>query len=76
MATVAIGPRRRRRRLCPATPLTYAAALAIVAVTVLPLLFVVLGGFRTTAQLNISPTGLPHPWVWSNYRTVITSGSF
>lgn len=56
--------------------LTYLAALVIVAVTVLPLLFVFLGGFRTNADINASPVGLPHPWVWSNYSKVLTSGSF
>jgi ABC-type maltose transport system permease subunit len=28
---------------------------------------VVIGGFRTSAQINRSPVGLPHPWVFSNY---------
>lgn len=72
----AASPRRRRRRIRPATPVTYLVALVIVAVTVVPLLFVIVGGFRTTAQLNASPTGLPHPWVWSNYEAIVTSGSF
>src|SRR3954469_2870511 len=83
MATVAsTGPAaagrapRRSRRIPAATPLTYLVALAIIAVTVVPLVFVILGGFRTTAQLNQSPTGLPHPWVWSNYKAIVTSGSF
>ena len=34
------------------------------------------GGFRTTAQINESPAGLPHPWVMSNYRALITSSAF
>jgi raffinose/stachyose/melibiose transport system permease protein len=78
LATVAAtGPvRRRRRRVSTATPVSYAAALAIVAVTVVPLLFVILGGFRTNAQINASPTGLPDPWVWSNYKAIVTSGAF
>ena len=76
-AVAATGPvRRRRRRLSRARPVSYVAALAIVAVTVVPILFVILGGFRTNAQINDSPTGLPHPWVWSNYKTIITSGAF
>lgn len=58
------------------TPFTYLAAIVIVGVTVVPLLFVVLGGFRTTAQINESATGLPSPWVWSNYETIVTSSSF
>jgi raffinose/stachyose/melibiose transport system permease protein len=51
-------------------------ALVIVAITLVPMLYVIIGGFRTTAQLNVSPTGLPHPWVWSNYYEILTSGVF
>src|SRR5690349_12555145 len=54
----------------------YLAAFAVVGVTVVPLLFVLLGGFRTTAQINASPAGLPGPWVWDNYRDVLTSPVF
>jgi raffinose/stachyose/melibiose transport system permease protein len=54
----------------------YLAAIAILGVTVVPLLFVVLGGFRTTAQINASPTGLPGPWVWANYTAILGSGAF
>lgn len=54
----------------------YLAAFAVIGVTVVPLLFVILGGFRTTAQINSSPAGLPGPWVWDNYREVLTSPVF
>jgi len=37
---------------------------------------VFLGGFRTTAQINENPSGLPSPWVWANYKAVVTSSSF
>ncbi len=66
-----------RRRATPvATALTYAAVVVIVVVTIVPLLYVIIGGFRTTPQINDSPAGLPHPWVLSNYRTLITSSTF
>ncbi|HZC73529.1 MAG TPA: carbohydrate ABC transporter permease [Jatrophihabitans sp.] len=48
----------------------------IIAITIVPLLYVIIGGFRTTAQINESPAGLPHPWVMSNYRALITSSAF
>jgi raffinose/stachyose/melibiose transport system permease protein len=54
----------------------YAAALLVVALTLGPVLYAVLGGFRTNAQLADSPAGLPHPWVLDNYRSVLTSSSF
>jgi raffinose/stachyose/melibiose transport system permease protein len=66
----------RRRRAPLGTVFTYAAAVLIVAVTIVPLLYVIIGGFRTTAQINESPASLPHPWVMSNYRALITSSAF
>jgi raffinose/stachyose/melibiose transport system permease protein len=68
--------RRRRRPLRPTTVASYAVGVVLVALTVVPLLYVVIGGFRTTAQINESPTALPHPWVWSNYRAIVTSSLF
>jgi len=58
------------------TPIGYVAAIAVLGITVVPLLFVVLGGFRTTAQINASPAGLPGPWVWDNYAAILGSASF
>jgi raffinose/stachyose/melibiose transport system permease protein len=70
-------PTRPRRAQSPiATALAYLAGVVIVVVTVVPMLFIFIGGFRTTGQINESPTGLPHPWIWINYRTILTSSSF
>ena len=70
--------RRRpsRRRTTSAGPLTYGVALLVVAVTLGPVLYAVLGGFRSNAQLAESPAGPPDPWVLENYRNVLTSGAF
>jgi raffinose/stachyose/melibiose transport system permease protein len=57
-------------------PLTYLAAIFIVGVTIVPLIFVVLGGFQTTAQINAAPAALPDPWVWDNFREVAGSSDF
>ena len=40
------------------------------------MLYGVLGGFRTNAQLAESPAGLPDPWVLTNYAGVLTNPSF
>jgi raffinose/stachyose/melibiose transport system permease protein len=70
-------PRRPRRpRLSLGTPISYLAAVLVVGITLVPILYVVIGGFRTSAQINSSPAGLPHPWVLSNYTNVLTSSSF
>jgi raffinose/stachyose/melibiose transport system permease protein len=57
------------------SPLVYAIALVVVAVTLGPVLYGVLGGFRTNAQLAEDPAGLPSPWVWSNYAGVLAADS-
>jgi len=57
-------------------PGRYLAALLVAGVTLVPIAFVVLGGFRTNAQLNADPTGLPSPWVLDNYRSVLGSSVF
>lgn len=57
-------------------PAAYLVALVIIAITLIPMLYVIIGGFRTTAQLNVSPTGLPHPWVFDTYKSILTSATF
>ncbi len=69
-------PRRGWRRISPLTPVTYLAALVLVGVTVVPLLFVFVDGFKTNAQINSSATGLPHPWDTHNYAQLLTSAAF
>ncbi|MGK3202342.1 carbohydrate ABC transporter permease [Amycolatopsis sp. MEPSY49] len=54
----------------------YLAAIVVIGVTLVPLLFVVLGGFRTNAQINNDPAGLPGPWVTDNYASVLGSSAF
>ncbi|MFS0700827.1 carbohydrate ABC transporter permease [Cellulomonas sp. 179-A 4D5 NHS] len=69
----------RRRRGSSATggnPLVYVAALVVAAATLGPVLYAILGGFRSNAQLAAEPVGLPDPWVVSNYVNVLTSASF
>ncbi|PZR52204.1 carbohydrate ABC transporter permease [Xylanimonas oleitrophica] len=41
-----------------------------------PVLYGVLGGFRTNAQIAADPAGLPGPWVFSNYANVLQNPSF
>ncbi|MCZ2816369.1 carbohydrate ABC transporter permease [Modestobacter sp. VKM Ac-2984] len=57
-------------------PLVYLVALVVVAVTLGPVLYGALGGFRSNAQLARDPAGLPDPWVFSNYTSVLSSSAF
>lgn len=69
-------PSRRRRAVRPGTPFAYLAGIVVIGVTIVPLLFVVIGGFRTNAQINDNPAGLPHPWVLRNYVDIVTASAF
>lgn len=64
------------KRLSLSTPLTYLVAVLVAGFAVGPLVYVVIGGFRTTGQLALQPLGLPSPWITSNYTDVLTSGAF
>jgi raffinose/stachyose/melibiose transport system permease protein len=66
----------RTTTMKPGAPFTYLVALLVVGVTVVPLLFALLGGFRTNAQINSAPAGWPRPWVLANFEEVLTSAVF
>jgi raffinose/stachyose/melibiose transport system permease protein len=66
----------RGRRTWITRPTTYLVVLLVLAITLLPMLYLILSGFRTTGQLGANPNGLPHPWVWTNYATILSSAVF
>ena len=66
----------RRRRTWITRPTRYLLILLVLAITLLPMLYLILSGFRTTGQLGSNPNGLPHPWVWSNYASILESAVF
>lgn len=57
-------------------PLVYLLALVVVIITVGPVAYGALGGFRTNEQLARDPAGLPDPWVLKNYEGVFTNSAF
>lgn len=64
------------RRFDWGQPFVYLVALVIAAVAVGPVLYVFIGGFRTTADLNADPAGLPDPWTMQNWITVLSAPRF
>lgn len=78
MTTITDAPvaARAPRSVSWSRPLVYAAALIVVGVTAIPIVYVILGGFRSNGQLVNDPAGLPSPWVFENYQRVITSSAF
>ena len=67
---------RRANRFGSAGPVVYVLALAVVAVTLGPVLYGALGGFRSNEQLARDPAGLPDPWIFSNYEGVVSNQAF
>jgi raffinose/stachyose/melibiose transport system permease protein len=57
-------------------PIVYFAALVLVALMIGPVLYIIVGGFRTNSQITANPAGLPNPWVVGNYLDVLTSATF
>ncbi|GAA1641693.1 carbohydrate ABC transporter permease [Actinoplanes couchii] len=57
-------------------PVVYLAALLLIGVMLGPVVYIILGGFRTNSQITTDPAGLPGPWVTGNYTDVMTSDVF
>ncbi|MFC3398477.1 carbohydrate ABC transporter permease [Microbacterium amylolyticum] len=55
---------------------TYLAATVLVAVCIGPVLYIILGGFRSNSQITADPSGFPSPWVLGNYVDVLGSSQF
>lgn len=57
-------------------PLTYVVAFLFVGICIGPVLYIVLGGFRTNAEITTDPSGFPTVWQVGNYLDVLSSGVF
>ncbi|MFE5672244.1 carbohydrate ABC transporter permease [Agromyces sp. NPDC056523] len=57
-------------------PFVYLIALVVAALAIGPVVYVFIGGFRTTADLNADPAGLPDPWTLQNWATVLGAPRF
>ncbi len=66
----------RRRSIDFSRPLIYVIALVCVGITIVPVLYVVIKGFGTTADLNANPAGWPDLFTTANYAGVLTSSTF
>src|SRR5690349_13092381 len=57
-------------------PLVYLIALLLIGLMLGPVLYIIVGGFRTNSQITVAPAGLPDPWVIGNYTDVLTGSTF
>ncbi|HLV04289.1 carbohydrate ABC transporter permease [uncultured Georgenia sp.] len=63
-------------RLGRGGPVTYAVAVLFVGICIAPVLYIIIGGFRTNSQITTDPSGLPDPWVVENYLEVLANPVF
>lgn len=74
------GPEPVRRRTSGAprwgSPGVYAFAVLLIIAMLAPVVYIVIGGFRTNAQITSDPSGLPSPWRLENYVDVLSGGVF
>jgi len=86
MATITAPPLRpttprpdksgKRRSLGRASWVTYIVAFALVGVCLGPVLYIIIGGFRTNAEITTNPSGFPSTWQFVNYAEVLKSSVF
>lgn len=69
-------PPTRRKAFDWGQPWVYLVALVAAAVSVGPVAYVWVNGFRATADINAAPGGWPNPWLLDNYVRVLTSERF
>jgi raffinose/stachyose/melibiose transport system permease protein len=67
--------RYRAQRIAKRVAL-YLFAFAVMAMIIIPLTFSILGGFRSNQQLVEHPVGLPDPWIFDNYSSLLQDKSF
>jgi len=72
----ATAPVRHKKSFDWGQPWVYLVALVAVAISVAPVAYVWIGGFRTTGDLTADPAGWPDPWSIDNYARVLTSNRF
>jgi raffinose/stachyose/melibiose transport system permease protein len=72
----AVAPPAHRPRHLSRSVALHGTAIVVGAAIVVPILFGLLGGFKTNGQLIVHPFGWPDPWVPGNYAEVLGSTLF
>ncbi len=67
---------RKSSRLHRAGWHAYAIAWLFVGINIAPVVYIILGGFRTNSQITTDPSGFPNPWEVENYLAVLQAEIF
>ena len=54
----------------------YALVFILCSAIIAPVLYLVFGGFRSNSQIIVDPSGMPSPWVFTNYAEVLAASGF
>lgn len=57
-------------------PGVWFVALVVIALMLGPVIYIIIGGFRTNAEITTDPAGLPSVWNVNNYLDVLGGGVF
>jgi raffinose/stachyose/melibiose transport system permease protein len=70
-------PRRSAAPKLPwGSPAVYFVAFVVITIMLVPIAYIILGGFRTNSQITLNPAGFPDPWNVDNYLTVLGGDIF
>jgi len=76
MSTASVPATQAGGRFSWRQPLVWVVALTAIAVSVIPVIYIWVSSFRTSADLNANPSGWPNPWYFGNFANVLTSNRF
>ena len=74
--TAPVKPKKKGSALSNARWYTYLVAYVFVGICIAPVLYIVLGGFRSNSQIITDPSGFPSPWQMVNYADVLANPTF
>jgi raffinose/stachyose/melibiose transport system permease protein len=57
-------------------PWVYLLAVILISICIAPVLYIIIGGFRTNSQITLDPSGWPAPWQLANYGDVLSGSEF
>ncbi|GAA0429319.1 MULTISPECIES: carbohydrate ABC transporter permease [Leifsonia] len=68
--------RSTKERLPWGSPTVYFIAFVVIALMIVPIIYIILGGFRTNSQITVDPAGFPNPWNVQNYLSILGGSVF
>ena len=68
--------KQKGARLHRSGPMTYLIAFLFVMICIGPVVYIIIGGFRSNSEITTDPSGFPTTWHWENYSSVLENEIF